>query len=145
MNRKARLWFGVSAVLLIMCSVLVSAQEARQALQHHVRTVVANGEAKPVGALPATQRLNFSIVLPLRNQAELSKLLGRLYDPSSPDYHHYLSVPEFTEQFGPTAQEYQDVIVAEANGFQGDVVWSPTGMVAIPERSSKLRRRSACA
>lgn len=114
-----------------MCSVLVSAQEARQALQHHVRTVVANGEAKPVGALPATQRLNFSIVLPLRNQAELSKLLGRLYDPSSPDYHHYLSVPEFTEQFGPTAQEYQDVIAfAEANGFQ--VTWSVANRMVVP-------------
>ena len=45
-------------------------------------------------------------------------LLTRLSDPDSPDYRHYLSVAEFTEQFGPTEQDYQAVVnFAQANGF----------------------------
>jgi len=45
--------------------------------------------------------MNLSLVLPLRNESELSGLLNRLYDPASSDYHHFLSVEEFTERFGP--------------------------------------------
>ena len=56
--------------------------------------------------------------MPLRNQTELTNLLERLYDPTSPDYHQFLSVAQFTEQFGPTEQDYQAVIdFAKANGF----------------------------
>ncbi|MFZ0689830.1 MAG: FG-GAP-like repeat-containing protein [Acidobacteriaceae bacterium] len=89
-----------------------------QVLRSHVRPVVANGEASRVGALPATQRMKLSITLPLRNQDELTALLTRLSDPNSPDYRHYLSVAEFTEQFGPTQQDYQAVVnFAQAHGF----------------------------
>jgi len=45
-------------------------------------------------------------------------LLERLYDPQSPDYHHFLSVQEFTEEFGPTQQDYDAVVhFAQANGL----------------------------
>jgi subtilase family serine protease len=58
---------------------------------------------KPVGsAMPASQRMNLSIVLPLRDQGDLQNLLAQLYDPSSPDYQHFLSVDEFIRSYGPT-------------------------------------------
>ena len=89
-----------------------------QVLHSHVRPAVANGQAAPVGVLPANQRLNLAITLPLRNQAELTSLLERLYDPSSPDYRQFLSVAQFTERFSPTVQDYQAVVrFAKANGF----------------------------
>ncbi len=57
-------------------------------------------------------------MLPLRNQGQLTNLLRQLYDSSSPEYHHFLSVAEFTAQFGPTAADYQAVIdFAKTNGF----------------------------
>ncbi len=94
------------------------AQQSLQALHKHVRPAVSSGQAALVSSLPATQRMNLSIVLPLRNQTELTSLLGRLYDPSSPDYHQFLSVEQFAEQFGPTAEDYQAVVdFAQANGF----------------------------
>src|SRR5580698_1696430 len=58
-----------------------------QVMHNHVRPVVANGQAVPVGVLPATQRMKLAIMLPLRNQPELTDLLSRLYDPSGPNYH----------------------------------------------------------
>jgi subtilase family serine protease len=64
------------------------------------------------------QRMSLAIILPLRNQSELTNLLRRLYDPSSPDYRHFLSVAQFTQQFGPTKQDYQAVVkFARSKGF----------------------------
>ena len=94
------------------------AQQSRQILPGHVRAAVANGQAKQLGLLPPAQRLELAIVLPLRNQAELTDLLKRLYDPSSPDYRQFLSVAEFTDRFGPTAEDCHAVVeFAISNGF----------------------------
>ena len=92
--------------------------QSLQVLHNHVRPAVTSGQAAPVGFLPSTQRMNLAIMLPLRNQPDLTDLLGRLYDPTSPDYRNFLSVAQFTEAFGPSQQDYQAVIkFAKANGF----------------------------
>lgn len=45
-------------------------------------------------------------------------MLQQIYDRASPQYRHYLTPEQFTEMFGPTAQDYQTLIrFAEANGF----------------------------
>jgi uncharacterized membrane protein len=97
-------------VALLLFSIPGLAQQSLQILQHHLRPAVSSGQAALVGSLPASRQMNLSIVLPLRNQDELASLLSRLYDPSSPYYRHFLSVEEFTAQFGPTAEDYQAVV-----------------------------------
>ena len=73
----------------------------------------------PINSLSETNRLNLAIALPLRNQAALSDLLRQIYDPASPNFHHYLTPEQFTEQFGPSQSDYQSVIAyAASNGFQ---------------------------
>jgi hypothetical protein len=117
---KVRNWqsYLVSLSVFIFQIASTQAQSSQQVLARHLPSAVVNGQAKPLGQLPATQPMNLSIVLPLRNQAELASLLKRIYDPSSPDYHHFLSVQEFTDQFGPTADDYQKVVdFAKSNGF----------------------------
>lgn len=72
----------------------------------------------PTGTLPGSQTLNLAIGLPLRNREALTNLLEQLYDPTSPSYHQYLTPTQFTEQFGPTEQDYEAVVAfAEASGF----------------------------
>jgi subtilase family serine protease len=79
---------------------------------------VSGQVAKYIGGLPEEQKIQLSIVLPLRNQDQLKALLVRLYDPASPDYRKFLSVEEFTAQFGPTEGDYQEVVdFAAANGL----------------------------
>lgn len=57
-----------------------------------------------------------SIVLPTRNKEELKTFLKELKDPKSPNYRKYLSVEQFTERFGPTQEDYQQVVdFAKAN------------------------------
>jgi subtilase family serine protease len=84
----------------------------------HVPESVTNGRALMVGACDLKQPLQIALHLPLRNQAELTRLLHDLYDPTSPSYHKYLSVAAFTARFGPTEQDYDTVVDwAEAHGL----------------------------
>lgn len=62
------------------------------------------------GAYRSNRTLQMSIGLALRNQSQLSALLQSLYDPSSPNYHQFLTPGEFAQQFGPAAGQRQAVI-----------------------------------
>lgn len=73
---------------------------------------------KPISHLPSDKQLKLAIGLPLHNQQGLSALLQQIYDPSSPDFRHYLTPGQFTENFGPTEQDYAAVLAfARSNGF----------------------------
>jgi uncharacterized repeat protein (TIGR03803 family) len=56
------------------------------------------------------QKIDVSFQLPLRNLEELTNTLADIYNPASPNFHHYLSQPEFTERFGPTESDYAAVV-----------------------------------
>ena len=72
----------------------------------------------PLRATNASTRLQLALGLPLRNEAALTELLRQLYDPSSPQYRHFLTPQQFAEQFGPTDADYQAVLAfARANGL----------------------------
>jgi subtilase family serine protease len=108
----------------------------------HARPVVTGGQAVQVGSLPSTQTLQLAIMLPVRNQAALTSLLGQLQDPHSPNYHQFLSVAQFTEEFGPTAEDYQKVInFAQANGFT--VTDTPANRLAVFVSASAAQVESA--
>ncbi|HEY6447814.1 MAG TPA: protease pro-enzyme activation domain-containing protein [Acidobacteriaceae bacterium] len=108
--------------LLSMAALLFVATafgQTQTLLTRHVRPAVASGQAKPVGAMPASQSLRLTLVLPLRNQSQLDTLLADLYNPNSPSYHHFLTVEEFTAQFGPTQDDYNAVLnFAQEHGLR---------------------------
>ncbi len=100
-------------------SVATFVCQAQSVMTHHVRDVVRNGSAQATGRLPSNQVLQLNLVLQLRNQAGLQSLLKQLYDPSTPSYRQFLTVPEFTAKFGPTQEDYDAVIrFAKTYGFQ---------------------------
>jgi hypothetical protein len=118
MRRISRSGFVfVLVVCILFFSLLtrsLSAQQ-RQALQTKAAAPVGT---KLIGRMPASQQLSLAITLPLRNQEQLQTLLQQLEDPTSPNYHQYLTVAQFTEQFGPTVVEYQQVIAfAQSHGL----------------------------
>jgi kumamolisin len=105
------------AALAPVVNIVCQAQSL-PTLTHHVRDVVVNGQAKPIGQLPLNQTMQLDVVLPLGDRAGLQSYLKELYNPASPSYRHFLSVPEFTERFGPSQQDYDAVVrFAETNGF----------------------------
>ena len=79
---------------------------------------VATGKAVTAGTVDLQQPLRLAIQLPLRNQAELTKLLHDLYDPKNANFHKYLSVDEFTGRFAATARDYNKVVAwVQAKGL----------------------------
>jgi len=93
--------------------------QGQSVMTRHARPDVTSGQAKFLNRLPGTQTLRLDIVLPLRDQAGLDKLLQEIYDPTSPSYRHFLTVAEFTERFGPTQQDYDAVVsFVKASGFK---------------------------
>ena len=108
-----------SLCLLALCLLpMPAAGKSSQTLHNHVRSAVTSGRATRIGAMLHSQRMALAIILPLRNQSELASLLKRLYDPNSPEYRHFLTVAQFTAQFGPTVQDYESVEkFARSKGF----------------------------
>jgi len=110
--------FLLTIVAMVLGVNSVCQAQSQVLLTRHVREATINGQAQSVGRLPATQSLRIDMVLPLRNQAELDNFLQELYDPSSAFYHRYLTVQEFTAQFGPSQQDYDAVVAfAKAKGL----------------------------
>lgn len=100
-------------------SVVTMNSHAQSVLTRHVREATRTGEALSLGRLPATQILQIDLVLPLRDQAGLDSFLKEVYDPASPSYRHFLTVPEFTQRFGPTQEDYDAVVAfAMASGLK---------------------------
>lgn len=101
---NASLVFAVALGLFLNATARAD-DSARQLLRGHVPSVVAKSQL--LGQYAGTNRLKLAISLPFRDQAGLSNLLGQLYDPNSPNYHHYLTAPQFADHFGPTAADYE--------------------------------------
>jgi kumamolisin len=52
-------------------------------------------------AAPAAMPMTITVMLALRNTAELEKLTHDQQDPASPSYHRWLTAAQFNERFGP--------------------------------------------
>lgn len=114
MRKLGNLAFPIAVCFLLSLGIC----QAQTVLTHHVRQATQDGSAHFIGNLSSSQTLQLVIALPLRNQDELNQLLVDLYNPSSPSYHHFLTVDQFTAEFGPTQQDYDSVInFAKANGL----------------------------
>jgi kumamolisin len=114
-----RLSTGLLAVTALLPVMGVLAQaESLPLLTTHVRQVTRTGEAQAIGQLPANQVMTLDVVLKLSDSAGLDAFLKDVYNPASPNFRHFLSVPEFTARFGPSQQDYDAVVAfAKANGF----------------------------
>ena len=84
-----------------------SAEPGRVELTGHVPSVVAHWAAQ--SRLPPTNVLSLAIGLPLRSPDQLNELVHQLYDPSSTNFHKFLTPQQFTEQFGPTKADYETI------------------------------------
>lgn len=96
--------------LFALLFVATSFSQTQPLLTRHMRPAVANGKARAVGAMPSGQSLRITLVLPLRNETQLDTLLADLYNPNSSSYHHFLTVEQFTAEFGPTQDDYNAVL-----------------------------------
>ena len=107
---------------LVFASVMLTSTtlsaNAAPLLSNHVPMIVREHAVEAVGLPDPASHLQLSIALPMRNPAALDDTLHSIYDPSSPQYRHYLSLEEFTRRFGPAEINYQKALdFFEANGL----------------------------
>jgi uncharacterized repeat protein (TIGR01451 family) len=108
----------LGAIIVFISQVPTARAQNPPAQQLHDHVPAAVARLTPLGRENGSEHLKLAIGLPLRNQDELRNLLREIYDPASPNFHHYLTPEEFTAQFGPTEEDYQSVRrFAEQNGF----------------------------
>jgi uncharacterized repeat protein (TIGR01451 family) len=138
---------AVCTGLLLSGAAVFAADAGLKTLHGHVPAVLSRLHAD--GRLSATTNLTLAIGLPLRNTDALTNLLRQIYDPSSTNYHRYLTPDEFTAQFGPTEQDYQKVIdFANANGLAvtrthgNRVLLDVTGKVSDVEKAFHVTMRT---
>jgi uncharacterized repeat protein (TIGR03803 family) len=133
-------------VLFASC-VLALAGMAQTPLQtiHGQRPPIV-GQLRALARLSPSTNLNLVVGLPLRHQPALAGLLHDLYDPASPRFHRYLTARQFTEQFGPTEADYQEVIrfaashgLAVVSSHANRTLLDVQGSVADVERAFHVR------
>ena len=102
MTAKPSFSFGSSAVASVATLLFLAAPVRAQQRQTLRTSMAAPAGVQLVGRLPGSQQLNLALTLALRNEAQLDALIHQLNDPASPNYHQFLTVEQFTAQFGPT-------------------------------------------
>jgi len=94
-----------------------------------------------IGRPPPDTILRITVGLPLRHRGELMRLVGQLHDRTSPHFGKYLSPQEFTDRFGPTEDEYEEVIdFALANHLQVDHRHPNRTLVSLQGSVSNIER-----
>jgi xanthomonalisin len=113
----------LSLLALTLAASPLAAAPAPRILPHdyQVQNFVPRGTdtATRLGRLNASDTLDVAIGLPLRNRKALALLHTQLHDPNHPLYHQWLSSSEFTEAYGPTAEDYGKLVAwAQSKGLE---------------------------
>lgn len=138
----------VTACGALLLSAVFAQAAGQKVLSGHVPAAVARLNLQPMGVLSNSMRLHLAIGLPLRNKETLATLLQQLYDPGSLNYHHYLTPEQFAEMFGPSEDDYQNVInFAQTNGltvtgtYSNHMLVDVSGTVQDIERAFNVKLR----
>ncbi|MDB6013025.1 MAG: hypothetical protein JWL65_5275 [Gammaproteobacteria bacterium] len=144
--------FRTASVLSAAIAISLAAtttSHAESVMTRHMRDEVRNGAAQPAAQMSKSQTMSLDLVLPLRDPAGLSAFLADIYNPASPNFHHFLTVSEFTAKFGPTQADYDAVLefakasgLAVTGGSLDGMEVQVKGSVAAVEKAFHVRMQS---
>jgi hypothetical protein len=86
-------------------------------LPGHVLDALA--KAVPDSAARSNSRMSLTVVLRRDDQAGFDRYVQDLYDPSSPNFRHFLTQIQIADRFGPTRRDYAQVSAyLQGHGFK---------------------------
>ncbi len=153
--QRSRWFMGIMLVSMLLCLIgplfmsrlTFASSQTPSAEIAAVSPLVARSQA--LGGVDPQLRLSMSFNLSLRNMSELKQYVQGLYTPGSYLYHRYLRPAEFAAQYGPTAQDAQQVVdYLRAQGFTvtraqvGQQVIDFSGTVAQAQQAFAVQIRS---
>jgi hypothetical protein len=153
---KAALLMGVAAMVLLASSLLVTYKAGASGGQTELHW---GSKGKNVGRVPrevatstfmgpvdSSAQIRMLISFETRDKNGLSQLMANLYDPASPEFHHWLTAKEFGTRFGRSPQEFNMVANwLRGQGFNVDITYSNrlaigfTGATDVIERAFKVQ------
>jgi subtilase family serine protease len=79
--------------------------------------------AVDMGLAPSSQTANATLILKLRNEAQLENLIRQTVTPGNPNYHRFLTTRQFAERFGATDKQIANVqAYLKKQGLRGEVL-----------------------
>ena len=94
-----------------------------------------------LGRRDANAPVRVAITLAYNHQAELDRLVNQQSDPTSPNYHHYLTTAQFNAYYAPTAAQESAVVQAlQSAGFTVTQRFANRTVVDATARSSVVER-----
>ncbi|MFZ0664116.1 MAG: protease pro-enzyme activation domain-containing protein [Acidimicrobiales bacterium] len=110
MKRLTR-WVLASVVVISIAAAVPRGSADASAPKRKVQAFVRPDQLRPnavskswrrVGTTRPSQILRLSVVLPPSNTQGLHELLADLYNPKSPNFHHWLAKGQFDQRFAPS-------------------------------------------
>ena len=100
---RKSLWISIKPVLMFALLALLASSGFSQARGGAV--------AKPqnLGPEDPSKLITVTVWLHQHNKAALDELVRQMYQPGSPNYHHFLTHEQYRSQFAPTAAEAAQV------------------------------------
>jgi subtilase family serine protease len=93
--------------LLVILTIFVSFGFVRSATAQSVSDNTSRllSRAQNLGAEDLSKQITVTVWLNHHNQAAFHELVREMYDKSSPNYHHFLTLDQYHANFAPTSQE----------------------------------------
>jgi pseudomonalisin len=93
-----------AVLLVVCCGMLAGATASSAAIQIPVQlpanVLPALGQATPVSAAPDTRRMRIGVAISHPRAGAEDAYVGRLYNPSSSNYHSFLTPEQYVHAFG---------------------------------------------
>ena len=140
-TNKALLAFALLSLVALRASTQASLSQPRiTAAIDNANLTVLHGNTYPLaraqydrGPAPANLPMQHILMVLKRSPAQeaaLESFMGEQLDPSSANYHHWLTPTEFGETYGPAQQDIDAITKwLSANGFQVEKVGAGRGII----------------
>jgi subtilase family serine protease len=106
----------LSALILFFCAIAFAQNPGRVTLPGHMHpaAIAANDLGRTDSAL-TLQHVSIFLKPTAQQQADLNSLLEQQQDPSSPNYHNWLTPEQYADRFGATAANVASIVTLAEN------------------------------
>src|SRR5580700_7708844 len=106
-SKVRAMWLGLFVVVLIGCLASQGFAATGRFIAHNTPNYVAT--AANLGTEDPAKVIELSFWLNPHNRGELDTIANRLYDPTSPQFRHFLTRKQIATRFAPSAAEMKVV------------------------------------
>ncbi|MGC8724981.1 MAG: protease pro-enzyme activation domain-containing protein [Thermoplasmata archaeon] len=149
MKTKVVIYTVMVLSLYLLSSYVVSTTHTGSALGNESNLVPIQNSyipfllnnSKQIGMINPDTSIFVSIALKYSNQSELNSFMSSVNNPTSPLYHHYLTLKQFDEKYSPSAYIYNSLVnYLKSNGITIEETWKDRTSISIIANASLIEK-----